>query len=241
MRPLHSILAVAASGLLGFGAVTPVQAGDFSLGITIVSGRPMRTMWVESVYETRVDRVWVEPQYQTVSEQVWHPAITESRVLGRAWVPDRYETRDIRTVDRYGNVMIRRETVLAEPAHWQETRTEVVLVPGYYQTETRQLCIREGGWQTIQNPVCVREGHWESVPAYSEPVYVAPGPVIIERPIYVPNHGDRNTRGGDADKYRDRYDDKYRSDRGHDDGPRDRNQQHDSQDRSRTDRGDRYR
>lgn len=236
MRPLHSILAVAVSGIVGLGAIAPstAQAGDFSVGITIVSGRPMRTVWVEPVYETRVERVWVEPQYQTVTEQVWRPAVVESRVTGRTWVPDRYEQREIRTVDQYGRVMIRRETVLAEPAHWQETRTDVVVAPGYYETVTRQVAIREGGWQTVQNRVCVREGHWAQVPAYAEPIYVAPAPVIVERPVYYRNYGDRNTRGGDANHYREKYDDKYRGER--DGRDRDRNQQRDSQDR-----GDRYR
>ncbi len=222
MKITPILLACASLGLGSFG-VSNVQAGDWSVGVSIVAGDPHGRVWVEPVYDVRTEQVYVEAVYETRVERVWHEPIVETRYQ-RVWVPDRFENRVIRCVDYAGRIVFRTETVLAEPGHFADQQVPVVVREGWWETVERRVCVREGGWQMVQQRVCVREGYWMYAPvrhSRSElDVRVDAGRVSVGR-----------ARNDDADHYRESRE-------------RNRDQQDDREryDRSQSrDRGERYR
>jgi hypothetical protein len=237
MRQLMASLIIGTSCTL---AAPSVQAGDFSVGVQIVAGEPMQHVWVEPVYEMRVERVYREPVVQERIERVF--------------VADRFETRSVQLLDSCGRTVYRNETVLVEPAHWQDVRQQVVVRPGFYEDVAQQ--------------VCVREGYWQYAPADGGPVIYAPPVVVVPEPVHVgprfdayfeysnrraheyrhhrqdddrrDNHrkehfvgSDRNVDDRTGDSYRRAYDPKFEQRA----SSRDRDQQRDSQDRARSEGG----
>lgn len=218
-RMILTVMSVLAGALLVTG--NPVQAGDWSIDVSMIAGEPGR-IWVEPIYEVRQEQVWIEPVYEVRCERVWQEPVVEER-CERVWIPDRYEQREIRCVDYSGRVVIRYETVLAEPGHYEERTTRVVIREGGWQTIERRVLIREGYWQYIPRKICVQEGYWTTVPSprHELDIRVDRGRIHSQP-----------ARWDDADR--------FREERG-----RNRHQQRDrdSSDRvsDRRDRGERYR
>lgn len=223
MKGIRTILACAALGV-GSLAASPAQAGDWSLDVRVVAGEPHGRVWVEPVYEVRVERVYVEPVYEDRCERVWVAPIIENRTE-RVWVPDRFETRSIRCVDQYGRVFYRTETVLVERGHYTDVCRQVVIREGRWEEVRQRVLVREGGWTTVEKRVCVREGYWTWAPRPSHrelDVRVNRGDVYAQ-PVRRYDDADRYREARERDRNQQRHDDRDRRD-----------------DRSR-DRGDRYR
>lgn len=211
------------SVLIGMGLCTqtPVRAGDWSVDVSIEAGNPGR-IWVEPIYEVRQEQVWIEPVYEIYYERVWQEPVIEER-YERVWIPDRYEQREIRGLDYSGRVVIRYETVLVEPGHYEERKIRFVIREGQWKTIERRVLVREGYWQYVPRQVCVREGYWTTTPSPRRELDIR-----VERGrVY-----SQPTRWDDADHFREQR-------------KRDRDQQkaRDSSDRvrERRDRGERYR
>lgn len=218
-RMIPAVLSIWAG--LGMYTQPFARAGDWSVDVTIVAGHPGR-IWVEPVYEIRQEQVWVEPVYEIRYERVWQEPVIEER-CERVWIPDRYEQREIRCVDYTGRVVIRYETVLVEPGHYEERTIRVVIREGGWQTVERRVLVREGYWQYVPRQVCVREGYWTTAPWPRQELDIR----VDRGRVY-----SQPVRRDDADY--------FRSER-----ERNRNQQKDRESaehvRDRRDRGERYR
>ena len=84
----------------------------------------------------REERVWVEPVYRTVCDRVWVEPVTQREIYDRVWVPDRYEWRET-VCWEYGRRVVRGQSVLVEPGHFEDRCREVVIVPGHYEVVNR--------------------------------------------------------------------------------------------------------
>src|SRR4051812_23645209 len=155
-----SILALATSaGLFAVPATAKADHRDHADFFFRIDNRDhdRHRVWVEPVYEERVNRVWVEPVYRTECVRIPVGGHYETR-CDRVWVEPVYETREVVRYEHGRRVCVR-ERVCVRPGHFENVDRRV-WVPGGERTEERQVLVTAGHFEERCDRVCVREGYW---------------------------------------------------------------------------------